>query len=90
MIWLYLLNNNDACDDADDCHSNNDDENISYNDNNETMTSREKKIIHVAVARLILVRISNKNYRTKWFSILFNFLCAICIFALDKFWSIEY
>lgn len=42
IIWLYLLNNNDACDDADDCHSNNDDENISYNDNNETMTSREK------------------------------------------------
>lgn len=66
MIWLYLFNNNDASNDVDDYHSNNDDENISYNDNNETMTSREKKtLIHVAVARLILVRISNKNYRTK-------------------------
>lgn len=35
MIWLYLLNNNDASNDVDDYH-------ISYNDNNETMTSREK------------------------------------------------
>lgn len=42
MIWLYLLNNNDASNDVDDYHSDNDDENISYNDNNETMTSREK------------------------------------------------